>query len=86
MSKVINARITSKNQLTLPADLVARLGVRAGDLLRFEIHDDGHITVEPPSFEERIRPWIGILKGRGTRPTREESDRAIRDMRGPIDE
>lgn len=86
MSKVISARITSKNQLTLPNDLVERLGVGPGDRLRFEIHDDGRITVEPPSFEERIRPWIGILRGRGKRPTRAESDRAIRESRGPIDE
>ena len=86
MSKVLTARITSKNQLTLRTDLVERLGVRAGDSLRFEIHGDGVVTVARPSFEERIRPWVGFLRGREVRPTGEATALAIREMRGAIDE
>lgn len=86
MSKVLSAKVTSKNQVTLPADLMRTLGVQAGDTLRFEIDDGGVITVSPPSITERLTPWIGFLRRDGSARDRAERDAFVRDMRGEVDE
>ena len=62
------------------------LGVQAGDILRFEIDEQGVITVSPPTITERLEPWIGFLRRDGSERTREERDAFLRDMRGDIDE
>ncbi len=82
----LSAKVTSKNQVTLPADLMRSLGVQAGDTLRLEIDDRGVITVSPPTITERLEPWIGYLRRDGSARTRPERDAFLRDMRGDIDE
>ena len=46
-------RLSRKNQVTLPVDVVAAVGLRPGDELRVEA-EDGHIVLEPAmSLAER---------------------------------
>jgi antitoxin PrlF len=40
------ARMTSKGQVTIPAELRQRLGTEPGDRLRFTVDDHGAVTVE----------------------------------------
>ena len=45
MAEIV-ATISSKNQITLPADVRKRLGVRAADKIAFVIDEDG-VRIEP---------------------------------------
>jgi AbrB family looped-hinge helix DNA binding protein len=47
MSYKIDATLTSKGQVTIPAGIRERLGVKAGDQLRFHLEDTGLLTVTP---------------------------------------
>ena len=42
-----DATLTSKGQITVPARIRERLGVRPGDRLRFHLADSGNLTVTP---------------------------------------
>jgi AbrB family looped-hinge helix DNA binding protein len=48
MSKAmdISATVTSKGQVTIPAALRERLGLKAGDRIRFVEGPDGRVTIE----------------------------------------
>ena len=83
--KEFRARITSKNQLTLPAGVSALLNVGPGDSIRFEVAEDGAIIVSPPTVRERLTPLLGCRRT-GAGKTREEIDAEIREARGPRDE
>jgi AbrB family looped-hinge helix DNA binding protein len=79
--KGFTAKITSKNQLTLPAGISALLHVGPGDSLRFEVSDDGTVSVAPPSVRERLAPLIGRWRvGEGL--SREEVDQWMHEIRG----
>lgn len=41
----VDAKITSKNQITLPREVRKRLGVAPGGRVRFEVADDGTVSV-----------------------------------------
>ena len=43
--KRLTAKVTSKGQITIPAEVRERLGVRVGDRVSFEVEDSG-IRVE----------------------------------------
>lgn len=47
MTYEIEATLTSKGQVTIPASIRERLGVKAGDTLRFRLSDTGELTVIP---------------------------------------
>jgi len=74
------SRISSKGQLTLPALVRERLGVKAGDAVEFFF--DGERTVVRPvrNEENPFEKWIGFAKGAF------ESEEAViaweREMRG----
>lgn len=40
-----SATMTSKGQVTIPADIREKLGVKAGDRLDFQLSDSGRLTV-----------------------------------------
>ena len=82
--KEFRARITSKNQLTLPAGVSALLHVGPGDSIRFEVTGEG-IVVTPVPARERLAPLLGSRR-RGGGKTRDEIDAEVREMRGPRDE
>ena len=50
--------MTTKGQVTIPKRVRDRLGLEAGDKLRFHFQDDGRVVVEP----ERKSP-LGRLPG-----------------------
>jgi antitoxin PrlF len=45
MSYKLDATVTSKGQVTVPVEIRERLGVKAGDRLRFHLSDTGRLTV-----------------------------------------
>jgi bifunctional DNA-binding transcriptional regulator/antitoxin component of YhaV-PrlF toxin-antitoxin module len=75
------AKLTSKNQLTLPAGVSAFLGVGAGDFVDFQIEHDG-IRVSRPLPSEGAGEWIGYLKRKGKALGNAERDRITRELRG----
>ena len=57
MSSKIDATVTSKGQITVPAGIREQLDIRPGDQLRFEIVDSDKLTVTAVrrrSFFERM--------------------------------
>lgn len=84
VDKEYRAKITSKNQLTLPAGVSALLHVGPGDELRFQVTEAG-VSVRPVSLRERLSPVVGLYrKGRGK--SAEQILRDVRELRGPRDE
>jgi len=74
------ARITSKGQITLPAEVRRTLGVARGDEVVFEI-GAGQVIVTPTPPENRFRKYTGryrIGKGR----TAAQTDAFVRGLRG----
>jgi AbrB family looped-hinge helix DNA binding protein len=47
----ILAKISSKNQITLPADVRRRLGVGATDKIAFVLSEDGRVEIRAPRFD-----------------------------------
>ncbi len=78
MSYEAEATITSKGQITVPAEIREKLGIKAGDRLHFRLTDSGKLTVTLirwrsifDHLDELKLPSIG-------RPvTREDIDAAI---------
>jgi AbrB family looped-hinge helix DNA binding protein len=63
----IQHRLTSKAQVTIPKDVRTEMGVKPGDLVRFDRAPDGTITIakgdEPASEtpeQRRIRIWKAL--------------------------
>jgi antitoxin PrlF len=50
--KEIVSTITSKGQVTIPAEVRRHLGVTQGDKLSFVIEDDGSIEVKAPKYPD----------------------------------
>ena len=84
-SKEFKARLTSKNQLTLPAGISALLHVGPGDDLHFSVADDGTIRIGLPPTTERLGHLIGRSR-RGKGLSRKDIDTVVRELRGPRDE
>jgi AbrB family looped-hinge helix DNA binding protein len=47
----VEARVTSKGQVTLPSELRKRLGLGKGSLIRFSIPENGPVQVEPVHYK-----------------------------------
>lgn len=76
------ATVTSKGQVTIPVEVRRRLGVKAGDKLRFESQNSGFRVVRDAD-ENVFEKWRGIgsgfpIKGNG----REAIVAFFREMRG----
>jgi len=68
--------MTSKGQLTLPAEIRRKLNLKPGDKLDFRLRDDGRIEVIP------VRGSMRELKGNLPKPDKpvslDQMDQAIR--------
>ncbi len=53
------SRLTSKYQATVPADVRAALGVKAGDQLAWETADDGRVSVHRMKDHGAESKWRG---------------------------
>lgn len=69
------ATLTSKGQTTIPKDIRERLGLKAGDRLRFMVNPDGTVTMVPLTLS--VRQLRGILPRPERAATIEEMDEAI---------
>lgn len=77
----LQAKITSKGQITVPLEVRKRLGVNPGDKIVFEENQDDVITVRPVGKESVFEKYRGIgTPGIGS--GREAVIRAVREMRG----
>ena len=71
------ATITSKGQVTIPADVRKRLGLGKGDRIEFIEIEKGVFAIRPITGD--VRGLKGLLKAPGGRPvTIEEMNEAIR--------
>ena len=74
------AKLTSKGQITLPAEVRRTLGVTRGDEVIFEIAA-GQVTVVPNPPENRFSKYAGRYRvGKGR--TAAETDLFVRRLRG----
>lgn len=72
----MEAKITSKGQMTLPKEAREHLKVRTGDRVKLFIDPAGHVVILPILPVTALK---GILKSRRRRPpTIEEMDEAVR--------
>ena len=71
--------ISSKNQITIPAEMVRQMGLKSGDKLVIELLDD-HVVLLP-ELESWVDYFSGRLKGVWGETT-EEIDQYIADLRG----
>ncbi len=55
------ATISSKNQITLPAEIRRQLGVGAADKIAFVVDKDGKVEVRRPRYD--LESVIGSIKG-----------------------
>lgn len=69
------ATMTSKGQITIPADVRAKLGLVAGTKIIFEEMGDGRLLMRPKTRD--IRDLRGILKYDGPPVSIEEMNRGI---------
>lgn len=69
------ATMTSKGQITVPAEVRADLRLRAGDRVRFEKLEDGVYRVRPVKGD--IRRLAGIFQHDGPPLSIEDMDRMI---------
>ncbi|MEO7666070.1 MAG: AbrB/MazE/SpoVT family DNA-binding domain-containing protein [Dehalococcoidia bacterium] len=69
-------RLTSKGQVTIPADIRQKLGVKPGDEVMF-VEIDGEIRLRRRIRREDIAKWRGYLKHLAGRT----SDELVAEMR-----
>lgn len=77
----VDAKITSKGQVTLPREIRERLGVRDGDRVRFEI-ENGRVVLYP----QRDTPSFEGMVGLAPLPGGQNARRVIADLRHHPDE
>ena len=78
------ATVTSKGQVTIPVEVRRRLGVKAGDKLRFESQNDGFRVVRDVD-ENVFEKWRGIGSFPGMGKGRDAIVAYFRDLRGHDD-
>lgn len=72
------ATISSKNQITLPSDIVKELGLKAGDKLAIELSNGRIVAIPEP------KSWVDYVTGSGRGAyggTREAVDRYVAEER-----
>lgn len=57
------SRISSKNQLTVPVDILRKAGLSEGDGVRFMYLEDGSISVVKAANSNEIMQFAGALTG-----------------------
>ena len=72
------AKLSSKGQVTVPAEVRKTLHLKTGDILAWEIQSNGQISVR------RVEPvdvdYLGALNGTLSEWNSEEDDEAYRDL------
>jgi antitoxin PrlF len=74
---MMESKVTSKGQITLPKEARDQLNIKPGDKVRIFIDPYGHLAILPVIPVSALR---GLLKSKRRRPpTIEEMDEAIRE-------
>jgi antitoxin PrlF len=77
-----SSTVSSKGQITIPAEIRHRLGVKEGDRVEFVV-DNGRTILQPATLEKNpFEKYIGVLPGFSKR---EEIDAWVSDMRDDDD-
>ena len=69
------SKISPKNQLTVPVDILRKSGIKQGDLVDFQINEDGAIEVRLLSAESEGEKFIRLING-ALSTTMDQSDLA----------
>lgn len=73
-----SSTMTSKGQVTVPADIRERLGIKAGDRLDFHLADSGTLTVVPVKLRSIFEDFHEVqLPSLGRPIKRKDIDDAI---------
>lgn len=83
-ARSFRAKVTSKGQITVPVEIRKLLGVKAGDTIRFEPHEDGLRVLRDPD-ENVFEKWRGIGTFPGMGKGRDAIVAYFREMRGHDD-
>jgi AbrB family looped-hinge helix DNA binding protein len=59
-----NAKITSKGQVTIPAEVRAALGLKQGDMLAFEVQAEYVVVRKRPSIAEVADKYAYLFEGK----------------------
>lgn len=51
-----SSKLTTKFQTTIPKEIRAKLNLKAGDRVNFEIHETGHVVVKKAQFIDPLAP------------------------------
>ncbi len=70
----MESAVTSKGQITIPKEARDRLGLAAGDRVKFFFQPDGHLVILP---KLPITALKGMLRSRRKPASLEEMDKAI---------
>lgn len=70
------ATMTTKGQVTIPADVRQRLGLDAGDRIEFVLLDNGEYAIRPAIKD--VRALKGMLRKHGQPVSVEEMNAAVR--------
>jgi antitoxin PrlF len=81
LAPFFRAKVTSKGQITVPAEIRKSLGVKSGDMIRFEPQEGGFRVVRD-SEESVCEKWRGIGSFPGMGKGREAIIAYFREMRG----
>lgn len=57
------SRLSSKNQLTVPVDILRRVGLEAGDEVEFVVNDAGFIQIQEVAHANPILNLVGAFPG-----------------------
>jgi antitoxin PrlF len=76
----VQAKVTSKGQVTIPREVRRILGVRAGDKVLFESDDEG-VRLRPVRSKSTFSKYRGIGTP-GIGPGRKAINQWLREMRG----
>jgi AbrB family looped-hinge helix DNA binding protein len=57
------SRISSKNQLTVPVDILRKAGLSEGDNVRFMYLEDGSISIVKAANSNEVMHFAGALTG-----------------------
>ena len=57
------SRLSSKNQLTVPVDILRRVGLKAGDEVEFVVNDAGFIQIQVEGQANSILNLVGAFPG-----------------------
>lgn len=73
------AKMTSKGQVTIPADIRKRLKLKPGDSLDFQVEENGTARIYP--FSRKVSEVFGILSRKGRQGlSTEEIDDKLKEM------